>query len=133
MLDFRVLGPIEIYDGDRRVDVVGQRQLALLAYLFLHANQFLTGERLAEDLWPTEERAVKRLQVAIDRLRRSLEAAPGTAEILRTVTGGYRLDVPPGCMDAERFRDVCNEARGLLAEGDPELAVTSIDAALVAR
>ena len=130
MLDFRVLGPIELYDGETRVEVVGQRQLALLTYLFLHPGQFVATERLSAELWPSEDGTVKRLQVTVARLRRSLEAAPGTAEILRTVPGGYRLDVPPGCMDADRFRDACTEARGSLSHGDPELAVASLDAAL---
>ena len=130
MLDFRVLGPIELYDGETRVEVVGHRQLALLTYLFLHPGQFVATERLSAELWPSEDGTVKRLQVTVARLRRSLEATPATATLLRTVTGGYRLDVPPGCVDAERFRAAYDGARATLAQGDAEAALTALDAAL---
>ncbi len=38
-MEFRVLGPLEVVDGGRRVELGGRRQRALLAYLLLYPNQ----------------------------------------------------------------------------------------------
>jgi hypothetical protein len=37
-VDFRILGPLEVRDGDRRVEVGGPEQRSLLVLLLLHAN-----------------------------------------------------------------------------------------------
>ena len=94
MFELRVLGPIELYDGPLRIDLVGV-QLAVLTHLFLHANEPVASERLAGDVWNEGQPAVKRLHVAVTRLRKALDASAGTAGCLETVTGGYRLRIPP--------------------------------------
>ena len=63
-MEVRVLGPLEVLDGDRSVAIGGGRQRKLLAILLLHANQFVSGERLIEDLWGEQrpDTAAKALQ-----------------------------------------------------------------------
>src|SRR3954466_12229622 len=54
MLCFRLLGPVEAWEGDRQVDLGGQRQRALLALLLLSANRVVPTDTLVEALWGEE-------------------------------------------------------------------------------
>jgi DNA-binding response OmpR family regulator len=65
--------------------------MTLLALLLVNANRALSSDRLVDLLWG--ERAmgatVKRLQMAIARLRRTLDLEDVHGEsVLRTVAGG---------------------------------------------
>src|SRR5262245_61400396 len=109
MTSFRILGPIEACDGERSLSLGGQRHVVLLASLLLSANRAISVDALIDQVWggPGErpEAAVKRLQMAIARLRAVLSPLrDGDREpILRTVTGGYLLVVAPGALDADVF------------------------------
>ena len=70
---------------------------------------------------PTPARAVKRLQVAITRLRKALNAdgaGAGAAPALRTATGGYRIAVAPGALDADVLQAHVRDGREALAAGE---------------
>ncbi len=69
-MEFGILGPLEVLDGDRALDVPGQRQRSLLALLLLHANQVVSSSRLIEELWPEEasESHAGALQASVSRL-----------------------------------------------------------------
>ncbi len=114
-MDFRILGPLEVYDQGQRVQLRRGKDQALLAYLLLHANEVVASDRLVDELWgerppPT---AGKIVQNAISQLRRAL----GEDRLL-TRQPGYVLRVEAGELDLERF-DVLTE-RGR-AERDPGL------------
>src|SRR5690242_17396076 len=100
-MDFRILGPLQVGDDQGRdVELAGSRQRALLEILLLHANQAVPSNRLIDELWgerppPT---AAKSLQGHVLRLRRAL----GDRRIV-TQGGGYRLEVKPGELDADRL------------------------------
>ena len=49
-MEFRVLGPLEVADGDSLVALAGA-QRALLALLLLSANEVVSSDRLIEELW----------------------------------------------------------------------------------
>ena len=100
-IEFRILGPLEVLDFDRVVTVGGARQRALLAVLLLHANETLSGDRLADELWGDRPpaTAAKTVQVYISRLRRAL----GDGGMIATREHGYELQVDPECLDAHRF------------------------------
>src|SRR4051812_16530165 len=109
MVKFRILGPIELSDGERRLSVGGPGQLRLLAFLVLHANRAVSSDRLIDALWGERDPAgaPKRLHVAIARLRKVLDGSGSAAAgdpALRTVSGGYLLTVGPGELDADEFR-----------------------------
>ena len=89
-MDFRILGPLEVLDGDRPVPLPGPRQRSLLAFLLLHANQVVSSDRLIDELWPGEapEPRCAALQASISRLRKALG---GGASLLVTVAPGYSL------------------------------------------
>ena len=128
-LDFRILGPLEVHDGDRLVRLGGDRQRALLALLLLRASSPASALELAEALWP--DAPLDRdgtLQVLVHRLRRSL----GDGVALRRDAHGYALDVGPDGLDAARFEALVRRARGELATGDDEAATATLREALAA-
>jgi YVTN family beta-propeller protein len=144
-MDYRILGPLEVCDGDRRVELGGEKQRALLALLLLHSGEVVQADRLIDDLWGERPPpgAPKALQAHVSRLRKALDshpdASPGTdghraerssADVLVTRGRGYMLRVVPGELDLERFRCVVEEGRQALAEGDPAQASERLRAAL---
>ncbi len=50
-MDFRILGPLEVRDGDREVRLRSGKQRALLALLLVNANRTLAIDRIVDDLW----------------------------------------------------------------------------------
>src|SRR4051794_28531652 len=80
---------------------------ALLALLLVHRNEVVASDRLIDELYdgappPTANKA---LQNAISQLRRTLPA-----EVVRTVGHGYRLEVGPDELDADRFERLVEAA-----------------------
>jgi DNA-binding SARP family transcriptional activator len=49
-VEFRILGPLEVLDGDRPVEIAGSKRRAVLALLLLHANEVVRTERLIDEL-----------------------------------------------------------------------------------
>src|SRR5262249_56399363 len=93
MLAFRLPGPVEGGDGDRLLDIGGQRQRSLLALLLLSANRVVPTDALVDALWGEEppRTATTSLHNAVSQLRRAL----GT-DVLETRTPGYVLHVEAG-------------------------------------
>ena len=50
-MQFRILGPLEVLDGQCPVELGRPKQRAVLAVLLVHANQVVTLDRLIEELW----------------------------------------------------------------------------------
>lgn len=48
---FRILGPLEVEDAGRQLELGGPRQRAVLAFLLLNANQPVPVARLLDALW----------------------------------------------------------------------------------
>ena len=135
-MEFGILGPLEVSDEGRRVEIGGHKQRALLASLLLHANEVVSLDRLIDELWgetppPT---AAKTLQAQVSRLRRSLNGDEDPAAHMRgplqTRGHGYVLTVEPGQVDADRFQGMLEEARRARAEGKPEEAAEELRRAL---
>jgi len=128
----RILGPIETWCDDRRLDLGGPRQVALLAYLLVHANRAVPSDVLLEALWgPARSGADNRLQMAVARLRKSLSPLEGCAGVgLRTVRGGYLLSLGPTELDAEVFAARVRDGLHAAQEEEPEVATTALSEAL---
>ena len=105
-MEFRILGPLEVLEDGRQLDLGGAKQQALLAMLLLHANEVLSQDRLIEAVWEEQppETAPKALQVYISRLRKTLGK-----ERLETKARGYLLRVAEGELDLERFQRLADE------------------------
>ena len=103
MLQFRVLGPVELAQDGEPAVLGGPKQRALLAMLLLDANEPVARDRLIDGLWG--ERLPPRVEHALDAqvsaLRRTL-AGLGGARLMRRAPG-YALEVEPGALDLHRF------------------------------
>ncbi|MGH3126659.1 MAG: AfsR/SARP family transcriptional regulator [Gaiellaceae bacterium] len=114
-MEFRVLGPLEVLDDGRPLDLGAPRQRALFAFLLLHANEVVSTDRLAEALWPEgiPRTAAKAIQVYVSALRKAL----GTArDLLETRGSGYVLRVAPDELDLREFERLLASASGEDAE-----------------
>ena len=91
--------------------------------LLLHANEVVPSDRLIEELWGEDglDDASKALQVAVSRLRRTLEPnrSPGRAALLVTRPPGYELRLERGRDRPPPFRGPVTGGREALAAGDP--------------
>jgi DNA-binding SARP family transcriptional activator len=128
VLEFGILGPLEVRADGRTVALGGARPRAVFAVLALNPNQPVSAERLAVALWGEDvpPSAVKTVQVYVARLRKAF----GDPAVLVTTPAGYRLRVRPGELDAERFEGLVADGREALAAGRAEQAATELRAAL---
>ena len=113
MLEFRILGPLEVWDGEKALQLGGQRQRAVLAVLAMHVGEVVPSERLITYLWgesppPT---AATSLQNAVSQLRKALGA-----EVVETRAPGYALSAEKDDVDARRFERLLTEARSAGSE-----------------
>ena len=131
MVDFGILGELEVLADGRVVRVGGPRTRAVLAMLVLRANQVVRADLLAEELWPglPSARAAANLQVRLSELRGALRAA-GEAGRLVTRPPGYVLRAAPDEVDATRFEELAGQGRAALESGDAPLAAKRLHAAL---
>ncbi|MEU2339899.1 BTAD domain-containing putative transcriptional regulator [Streptomyces sp. NPDC013172] len=126
MFEVRLLGPVEVWEGGRRVPLGGSRPLAVLASLVVHLGEVVSTERLVDLVWDEEAPATAGALVAthVSAVRRAL-ARVDAAEVIRTRPPGYLADLAPAQVDARRFEELLaagrsagrtEEAAGLLAE-----------------
>ena len=50
-MEFRLLGPLEVWDAGQALQLRGTKRKAVLALLVLHANEVVRTDRLIEELW----------------------------------------------------------------------------------
>jgi DNA-binding SARP family transcriptional activator len=113
-MEFRILGPLEAWDGDRQVSLGGPKPRALLALLLLHLNEVVPADRLIDELWRDDspDRAAAALRVNISRLRKALPQ-----KVLTTRSPGYVIQIGPDELDLHRFERLVDEGRSLLVRG----------------
>ena len=129
-MEFRLLGPLEVIDGDELVSVGSGKRGALLAYLLMHANEVVPADRLIEELWGERAPATvnKSLQVHVSQLRKELGRGNGRGDaILRTRGGGYVAEVAPDDVDVRRFERLVADAR---RAGDPDTTAATLREAI---
>jgi DNA-binding SARP family transcriptional activator len=107
-MEFRILGPLEILDGQQTVRLGAAKQRALLAVLLLHANEPVSGARLADELWGEQQppSAEKLVQGYVHALRKKLGP-----DVPLTRAPGYELRLDPGSLDLLEFERLIDEAR----------------------
>jgi YVTN family beta-propeller protein len=130
MMDFRILGSLEVLEGERLLDVGGGKQRSVLALMLLNANEVVPTDRLIDELWRDDAppSAAKIVQVHVSRLRKALD---GVGEgILITRGHGYELRVASGELDLDRFRALLEDGRTALAANEPDKAADTLRKAL---
>jgi DNA-binding SARP family transcriptional activator len=108
VLEFRILGSLEVVDGGDSVALGGRKQRALLALLLLNAREVVSTDRLLTYLWGEEppRTAMTSLQNLVSQLRKLLPP-----EVLVTKPPGYRLEVEAEQLDLGRFERLVADAR----------------------
>ena len=115
MIEFRILGPLEVEHEGRLVPLGGTRQRAVLAILLLHRGEVVSTDRLVDELWGERppDTATKTVQVYVSRLRKELGQ-----DLVLTRGGGYVLELEPAQLDAERFERLAGDGRAALERGE---------------
>ncbi len=126
-IEFRILGPLEVWREGGSLPLGGLKQRSLLALLLLQANQVVSTDRLVHELWGDEPpgTAVTALHGYVSQLRKLIEPereAGGESRVLVTRPPGYVLNVGPGQLDLDRFEASVRHAREELVAGRPEPA-----------
>src|SRR5436190_16297709 len=121
-MEFRILGPLEVVEDGETVALGTLKERLVLGVLLLHANEFVSRERLIDDLWgeappPTARKAVN---VYISKLRQTLTR--DDHDPIATADGGYRLVVEPDAVDAGRVQLLIASAREHVSRGEVECA-----------
>lgn len=119
MLEFRILGPLEVVGEEGPLPLGGPKQRATLAILLLDANRVVSVERLAEDLYSgaAPVTAVTQVQRQISELRKLLGAAT-----IETRAPGYVIRLAPEQLDLKQFEHRATRASQALTKGDARAA-----------
>jgi DNA-binding SARP family transcriptional activator/ABC-type branched-subunit amino acid transport system substrate-binding protein len=117
MVEFRILGPFEVVEGDRQLALGGPKQRAVLAILLLHRGEVVSTDRLIDELWGERppSKATKTVQVYVSNLRKALGDG-----LLVTEGRGYLLRTTAGQLDLDRFDALIAEGRQALREGEAQ-------------
>ncbi|WP_260613392.1 AfsR/SARP family transcriptional regulator [Streptomyces sp. WAC05858] len=133
---YRVLGALELRDGDGWTSLGPAKWRTLLAVLLCHANQTVSTERLLDELWGEDrapQSATKLLQTYVSRLRQTLGDEAGQTLITEKQgykAQGYRLAVEAAEFDAHRFEQLVEEGRRSLDREAPGTAAERLREAL---
>ncbi|GAA3875467.1 BTAD domain-containing putative transcriptional regulator [Saccharothrix violaceirubra] len=126
--EFGVLGPLVVRRGGRVVTITAAKHRVVLATLLLCANRSVSAAELIRRVWGgvPPDRAGQTLPVYVMRLRRVL----GDPAVIHTTSTGYRIDVPDGALDLDRFGVSADAGRAAVAGGDAAGAVVHYEQAL---
>jgi YVTN family beta-propeller protein len=115
VIQFRILGPLEVVELGRTVPLGGAKQRAVLAVLLLHRREVVSTDRLIDDLWGERPpaTALKTIQGYVSHLRKALGA-----DLLLTQGRGYLLAAEPDQVDADRFEALADEGHRALEAGE---------------
>ncbi|WP_112240132.1 AfsR/SARP family transcriptional regulator [Kribbella monticola] len=111
-VEYRLLGPVELWAGGRPVELKRRQERLLLGVLLLEPGKVVSAERLVGLLWPEERpaRPKRALQVYASRLRAMLaKADPETR--LEGGAEGYAVQGASGRTDWELFAALVREAK----------------------
>ncbi|MEV6520840.1 BTAD domain-containing putative transcriptional regulator [Longispora sp. NPDC051575] len=127
-MEFRVLGPVEVWKDGAEIPLDGSKQRTVLAALLLADGRIVSDERLSTLLWGENPPATLNAQICtyVSRLRKS--ADPGM-EILRQ-RPGYLIRLDGARYDHGDFERLAQTGRAALREGRHTEAAEKLRAAL---
>ena len=128
MLEFRILGPLEVVGERGQIHLGGAKQRATLAILLLSANRVVSVDRLADDLYAgaAPVTALKQVQRQISELRKALGPMSG----IETRSPGYVIRLSSEQLDLSAFERVSKEAAESLSDGEAQRAAELLRQAL---
>lgn len=115
MIEFRLLGPLEVERDGAAVVLGGPRPRSALAILLLDAGRVVSVERLADELYggTAPATAVAQVHRQVSGLRKLLPEAR-----IETTPPGYVLRLEPGQLDLHRFEQLVERGVERLELGD---------------
>jgi DNA-binding SARP family transcriptional activator len=119
-MEFRVLGPTELWSAGQPYDLGSAKARSVLAILLLTPRTIVPADALIDRLWDTRPPAKARetLSVYVARLRASLRQAVGDSVRLAGRASGYVLDVDTEAVDLHQFRRLRRQASALAGSED---------------
>ena len=128
-VDFRILGPLEVWYEGRPIPVPGAKQRALLAMLLLHAGEVVSADRMLDAVWGEDppEAGSTALRVRLSQLRKTLA---GAGSSLVTRPPGYVMQLRDDELDLRRCERLVAAGDRALQEGRPAEAVDALRDAL---
>ncbi|MBO3753061.1 tetratricopeptide repeat protein [Streptosporangiaceae bacterium NEAU-GS5] len=122
-MEFRLLGPIEMWSDGQRHDAGWAKERHVLAVLALTPGQPVTVESLVTRVWDDDppDRARDHLYSRISRLRATLNSM-GEDAFIRNGRRAYVLETDKKNVDVHQFRELRSSARAV-ADSDPDHAV----------
>lgn len=117
---FEVLGPMRVTRGLRVWEPTSRHQQLVLGLLTIRAGENVAREEVRPELWtPDEVPSSYRtaMQVYIHHLRTGLMEIGLPREMIRTVSGGHRLDLGDSDTDIKQFATLAAHARIAQANG----------------
>jgi DNA-binding SARP family transcriptional activator len=133
---FRILGPLEVEDAGRPLELGGPRQRAVLAFLLLNANKPVPVARLLDALWAGSTAGARNsLHSTVSRLRQLLAASQdeeATRPRILSKNHAYQLNVASDGLDVFRFERLLAEGRAALEDpaADPARTAATLTEAL---
>ncbi|NLU79870.1 AAA family ATPase [Micromonospora sp. HNM0581] len=134
-MDFRLLGPVQVRQGDVECPLGSARRTAVLCVLVLHAGQAVSRSRLVAAVWGDDPpaSATGNVYTYVSTLRHLLEPSRDRWAGGRLLTSGggiYQLHVAPESVDVARFEALREAARAHRAAGDPAAELAAVESAL---
>jgi DNA-binding SARP family transcriptional activator len=116
VLEFRILGPLEVSSDHGPIRLGGPKQRSTLGILLLDANRVVSVDRLADELYAgaAPVTAVTQVQRQVSELRKAL----GSESVIETRTPGYVIRLSPEQLDLHRFERLVGEAADAVARSD---------------
>lgn len=117
-MEFGILGQLRVFDGGQEL-AVPKKLRTLLAVLLVHRGNVVSVGQLADELWGDyrADRSLDTVRAHVRDLRELLD----TGLHLVTVRGvGYRLDVAPDQVDADRFVELLHHGMDMVTRQEYE-------------
>ena len=129
-MEYRILGPLEVAHEGEPVQLRRLKERLVLAVLLLHPNEFVSHDRLIDELWGEAPPATakKAVYVYVSQLRKAL--ARNGRDPITTVDGGYRLEVDPERLDVAHMHQLLATARECAGAGELDVAAELLREAL---
>lgn len=110
-MEFRILGPVELRLGGRKVALGRAKERSLLGVLMLNHGRVVTVRTVTEALWDDNppDHARKDLQAYVSRLRASLRGNGVSARIV-TQRAGYQFLPEGDDLDYARFKTLIHDS-----------------------
>jgi DNA-binding SARP family transcriptional activator/Tfp pilus assembly protein PilF len=129
-MKFRLLGPLEVRDGEEWLEIGAPKWRSLLAALLIKSGQVVSTDALIDEVWggSAPNKAANLISIYVLRLRRLMGDAE--SKMLVTRAPGYQLRLGLADTDAQRFETMLADGRQALTAGNPAQAAGHLAEAL---